>query len=314
MKTTLALGLAAVLAACAGSPESAPPPAPAASHGDVREGGEAAGIHNMAEVVPGVFRGAQPEGEKSFAYLASLGVKVALSVDGARPDVETAAKHGIRYVHVPMEYSGVTREEQVRMAKAAVEIEGPIFVHCHHGKHRGPAASSFVAMARTSMTPAECIADMRKAGTDPKYSGLYGDVGAFRPVTAAERASLTDADIGPVAKTSDLVESMVKVDAGFDRMKAVKKAMWKSPADMPDVKPSHEARILAERFRELARLNDSRLEAADFKGWVTESENASWDLEKAIEAGDGAAAAKALDRVNTTCNACHEVYRNHRKP
>jgi protein tyrosine phosphatase (PTP) superfamily phosphohydrolase (DUF442 family) len=306
MKTTIAAVLGLVLAACAG--------APAPQAGSLMDRGEAAGIHNLAEIAPGLFRGAQPEGEDSFALLASLGVRTLLSVDGSRPDVDGAARHGLRYVHVPVGYSGITRPEQLRIARAALDLPGPMFVHCHHGKHRGPAASGIAWMVRCGVSPEEVVADMRKAGTDPKYAGLYGDVVAFRPVTAEELATVTEEDIGPVAKLPDLVEAMVQVDASFDRMKAVKKAGWRTPASMPDVQPAHEARILAERFRELGRMEEAMRKPADFQGWREASEKAAWALEEALGKGDGAAAGAALDRVGTTCNACHDVYRNARKP
>ncbi len=315
MRNPAPLALALLLAACAAAPapETAPAPSLGLAPGVLMQRGEEAGIHNLAEAGPGILRGAQPEGDASFALLAELGVRTILSVDGSRPDVDGAARHGIRYVHVPIEYAGVRREEQLRIAKAALDIPGPMFVHCHHGRHRGPAASGIVMMVRGCGTPAQAVADMKLAGTDPKYAGLYADVAAFRPPTAAELSAVAPEDIGPVARVPDLVEAMVQVDLTFDRMKAVKKAGWRTPAAMPDVQPGHEARILAERFRELARTEGMKGKAADFRGWLEESEKAAWDLEKALGAGDGAAAGAAMDRVGTTCNACHDVYRNARK-
>src|SRR5689334_24070249 len=95
----LALAVALAGAACAS------PPAPAPSDpADLMARGEAAGVHNLAEVAPGLFRGAQPEGDAAFALLAGLGVKTLLTVDGSLPDAEGAARHGLRYVHVPVEY------------------------------------------------------------------------------------------------------------------------------------------------------------------------------------------------------------------
>jgi hypothetical protein len=188
-----------------------------------------------------------------------------------------------------------------------------MFVHCHHGKHRGPAACGIAWMARTGVSAAVVLEDMKTAGTDPKYAGLYGDVGAFRPVTEEELAAVKPGDLGPSARLPDLVEAMIQVDASFDRMKAVKKAGWRTPASMPDVQPAHEARILAERFRELGRMDEAKGKPADFQGWREDAEKAAWALEEALGQGDGSAAGTALDRVNTTCNACHDVYRNTRK-
>jgi len=305
MKATCVAALGLLLAACAG------PPAPEPTTLMAR--GEAAGVHNLAEVAPGLFRGAQPEGDGAFALLADLGVKTILTVDGSRPDVEGAAKHGIRYVHIPVEYSGITRGQQVLIAKAAIEIPGPLFVHCHHGKHRGPAACGIAWMARTGVSPDAVVADMRIAGTDPRYAGLYGDVVAFRPVTAGELAAVGDGDLVSVARLPDLTEAMVQVDMTFDRMKAVRKAAWRTPAAMPDVQPSHEARILAERFRELGRMEAAQAKPADFQAWREDAEKAAWALEEALGRDDGAAAGVAMDRIGTTCNACHDVYRNARK-
>jgi protein tyrosine phosphatase (PTP) superfamily phosphohydrolase (DUF442 family) len=269
----------------------------------------------MAEVAPGLFRGAQPEGDASFAHLAGLGVRTIVSVDGARPDAEGAARHGIRYVHLPMEYSGIPREEQVRIARVARDAEGGIFLHCHHGKHRGPAASAIAWMARDGCSPEAAIADMRAAGTDPRYEGLYDDVREFRPVTDEELAAVRPEDLGPAAKVPDFIEAMVRIDATFERMKAVRKAGWRTPASMPDVRPAHEARILAEHLREAARLDEARGRPDDFRGWLSDAERSAWDLETALREGGGGAdaAAAALDRVSASCGACHDVYRNRRR-
>ena len=44
--------------------------------------------------------------------LADMGVKTILSVDGKTPDVEAAKKLGMRYVHVPIQYRGITESER----------------------------------------------------------------------------------------------------------------------------------------------------------------------------------------------------------
>jgi hypothetical protein len=316
----LGLGLAAALSApaCSSTSEggpSEPAPAPVStgrSKEELHHEGEAAGIHGLAEVAPGLLRGAQPEGDASFALLAGLGVRTILSVDGSAPDVEAASRHGIRYVHIPTEYSGVTRDQQVKIAKVAQEAaaDGGLFVHCHHGKHRGPAASAVAWMSRDGASCEAAVADMKSAGTDPNYRGLYRDIMEFKPVTAEELARVKDADLPPVARVPDLVGSMVNVDRTFERVKAVKASGWKSPAGMPDVQPSHEARILAEQFRELLRLEEVKGKAEDFRGWAAKSEKAAWELEAAIKAGDGKAAAAALEVVSVSCKDCHARYRN----
>jgi protein tyrosine phosphatase (PTP) superfamily phosphohydrolase (DUF442 family) len=98
------------------------------------------GVENAYRLSPRLYSGGEPRGEQAFAALKSLGIKTAISVDGATPDAETARRYGIRYVHLPVGYDGISREQAVRIIKAARTLPGPVFVHCHHGKHRGPAA------------------------------------------------------------------------------------------------------------------------------------------------------------------------------
>ena len=317
LRPAAAFGLAAALAAvsCSTSASTGGPPVPAAATTPeaLQAEGEAAGIHHLAEVAPGLLRGAQPEGDASFALLARLGVRTILSVDGARPDAEAAARHGIRYVHLPMEYSGIPREEQARIAKVARDLPGGLFVHCHHGLHRGPAACAVAWMARDGTGPEEAAAMMKAAGTDPRYEGLYAAVAGFLPPTAEEMARVREEELAASARVPDLVEAMVALDGTFSRMKAVRRSGWKTPGDLPDVVPSHEARILAERFREVARLDEAKGMPADFRGWLSEAEKASWALEGALRAGDGGAAASSLDRVGAACGACHDQYRNRRR-
>ena len=56
----------------------------------------------------GLTSGGTPPGEPSFAFLAREGYRTIVSVDGARPDLESAHRHSRSYVHLPMSYDGRT--------------------------------------------------------------------------------------------------------------------------------------------------------------------------------------------------------------
>ena len=45
-------------------------------------------------------------------------MRTVISVDGARPDVVRAHSFGLRYVHLPIGYDGVPREQALRIARA----------------------------------------------------------------------------------------------------------------------------------------------------------------------------------------------------
>ena len=99
-------------------------------------------LPNSYRVTEKMISGGQPDGEAGFRELRDLGVKTIVSVDGAKPDVELAKKYGLRYVHLPHGYDGISDVRLKELAKAVRDLPGTIYIHCHHGKHRSPAAAA----------------------------------------------------------------------------------------------------------------------------------------------------------------------------
>jgi hypothetical protein len=302
------------------APNSTPAPKPdamgaqdgAAKTAAAPKGGRDVGhMHNVHAMTPRFVRGSAPVDENDFALLAKMGVKVVVSVDGARPDVASARKHGLRYVHVPFGYAGVPRSSQVLLYKAFTTLEGPFFIHCHHGKHRGPAACAVGLVGVEAWTPEQVVAEMKFAGTATKYDGLYALPGAFVKPTPAELAA-APAELPEVTPPAPFTEAMVELDGVFDRIKAVRTSKWSAPADHPDVDPSHEAVILAESFREMVRGATADKRAAAFVKHLADSETAAWDLAKALEKKslDPLKAQDAFARIEASCTACHSQHRD----
>ena len=94
------------------------------------------GLHNVRRVTDSILVGSEPGGEEAFRSLQSLGVQVILSVDGAAPNLELARKYGMRYIHIPIGYDGIDQQSALAMTRVARDIRGPLYVHCHHGRHR----------------------------------------------------------------------------------------------------------------------------------------------------------------------------------
>lgn len=185
----------------------------------------AAGIENLLQATDRVFSGSQPEGDEAFAALHKLGVKTLISVDGTKPDVERAAKFGLRYVHIPHGYDSISSNIAARLAKAAMTVEGPLSVHCHHGKHRGPAAVGIICQTTAGWTVNQALAWMKQAGTADDYAGLFRANAEFRlPTHLPSRVEV-----------SGLVDSMIEVDHRWDNLKAIQKAGWRVPANQPDL-------------------------------------------------------------------------------
>ncbi len=243
----------------------------------------AAGLHNVFRLSNRLYSGSQPEGDAGFASLRRLGVRTVISVDGATPDVELAKRFGLRYVHLPVGYDGVPRDKAIAAAKAVRDLPGPAYLHCHHGKHRGPAVAACVLLA-DGASPAAAAEVLRLAGTDPKYAGLVGVPRTFTPPTAAEWA--TPADFPPVSEVPTLAKLMVGVDERWDRLKATPSA--------------GDAVQLAELYREAARLP----RAAGFVGLLKEAEGNAESLAKSPDDNGLLAVGQKL------CGRCHAKHRD----
>jgi len=265
-------------------------------------------------VSPNLASSASPETDADFAALAKAGIKSIVSVDGAKPPADLARKHGLRYVHVPIGYDGISAPTALELSKtfATLHKDGPILVHCHHGKHRGPAACAIGRMVIDGVSADEAMAWMKQAGTDPKYSGLYASVAEFNVPSEADLATV-EALLLEAAPTPALRQAMVDIDAHWEALKVVKQAKWGATPDHPDIDPPHEATILAEAFRELGRHADVASRPADFQTWLAKSDEASVALSNALAKGavEVAAAEAQFAVIADACVACHKAHRDH---
>ncbi len=277
---------------------------------------EAPGLHNLFALGTKVFSGSSPEGEAGFAALAKLGVKTIISVDGAKPNLELAHKHGMRYVHVPHGYDGIAANAQAQLVKAAQVLPGPVFIHCHHGLHRGPVAAAVVCMNLDRWTPAQSEAWLKAAGTATNYAGLYQTVREFRPLTAQQLQALPS-EIPETSRVSGLVDLMVEIDERWDHLKAVRKAGYQVPKECPDVQPVHETVILWEQYREAQRLPESAQHGEKFLALLRSAESGAKEAEQLLRrfAADPrpetrAQLDKSFDALAQSCSSCHKAYRD----
>ena len=274
------------------------------------------GIENAFRLSPRLYSGGQPQSPESLAALKELGITTIVSVDGSAPDVESARKLGLHYVHLPIGYDGVDREQALRIIKATQTVSGPVFIHCHHGKHRGPTAAALSAMVIEGWDKAQAIAWMRVAGTSPDYPGLFATVNGFVSPTAQESAEVSNV-FPERAKTPPLVDMMVAIDATWDRIKACREAGFTTPANQPDLKPAHEAKMLVEHFLEVARLPEAQRKGADFARALDASRKLAAELESSLRqvangsnAETRSHAERLFQRNFQACSSCHATNRD----
>ena len=290
-KTVRALGLL-LLTSC-----SAPEPQPL----------HRPGLDNAYWLTDKVLSGAQPEGEAAFGELAALGVKTIISVDGAKPAVEAARRHGLRTVHLPIGYDGVPKERALELAKAIEELDGPLYIHCHHGQHRGPAAAVVACVVAGRMDPSRAVETLKLLGTGPQYVGLWASAREARKAEGSELHRLP-VDFRETAPVPPLTEAMVGVDVVFERLQLCAASGWRKPPEHPDVDPPHEALRLREIFYEIMRTDEFNARPAEFRALMEASRAESERLEGLLRSGGNAD--PAFLTLKQSCVDCHKGWRN----
>jgi protein tyrosine phosphatase (PTP) superfamily phosphohydrolase (DUF442 family) len=274
-------------------------------------------LENAYRLTDKVLAGAQPEGDKSFAALRDLGVKTIISVDGAKPDVETAHKYGLRYVHLPIGYDDVSPEEGRAIAKAIDEVEGPVYVHCHHGKHRSAAAVATACVMNGRLKPEQAESVLKTFGTGENYKGLWASALSAKPLPKAELDAV-HVQYREAAPIPPLAEAMVEIDQTMDRIKLAEKAGWLKPPSHPDVDPPHEALQLMEKLRELGRTPEVRAHPEAFRKLLSDGEAGAQTLHESLrewskhraQTTPPQAVVSSMRAVTSSCTACHKSFRD----
>jgi protein tyrosine phosphatase (PTP) superfamily phosphohydrolase (DUF442 family) len=271
---------------------------------------EAKHLPNPVRVTAGVISGGLPEGDAAFAELKDLGVKTIISVDGAKPDVATAEKYGLRYVHLPHGYDGIPEDRARLLAKGVRDLPRPIYVHCHHGKHRSPAAAAVACLGAGLIGQAEATQVLKVAGTGENYLGLFQSVERTQPLGKAVLDQVP-ADFPATAKIPVMAEAMIEIEHIHDRLKAIEKAGWKTPADQPALARDHEALLLREQFTELLRVPEMKDRPEGFRQLTGEAETLALALEEGLKSTiEPEVASKLFLAVSNNCKTCHREFRD----
>lgn len=271
------------------------------------------GIHNAVAYHPGYVSGSVPEGDAGFETLAAMGVKTIISVDGAEPEVDKAAARGMRYIHLPISYSGFDEQRKLQLVRATRDAmkDGPVYIHCHHGKHRSAGAAATVAASLGWETPQAGVERMKVSGTAPNYKGLYA-CAESATVLGANVIDAVPANFTAVARPSGFVKRMVEIDEINDHLKSIEKAGWTVPSDHPGLVPVAEAGRLADLYRVLADGQYAKRKPADFAAMLRDANKQAQSLEDLLAAGekDAGKLSGQFKLVVASCKDCHVRYRD----
>ena len=216
------------------------------------------------------------------------------------PDTETAKAHGMRYVHIPIGYDGLDEHAEKSLAQLVRQTSGRIFIHCHHGKHRGPAAAAIACMAEGEFDGENALRFLKQAGTDPRYAGLFRSVARYKRPTASDRLPR----LVEVAEVDPIAESMADLDRHFDDLKPDEKGAVSEEA----------ALVVKEVFRELTRTLAKSGEANSrddrFLKLLHTATKSADELHGALTTSSPQQLAKAYRRLAKQCVECHRAYRD----
>jgi protein tyrosine phosphatase (PTP) superfamily phosphohydrolase (DUF442 family) len=281
--------------------------------------GQYPGIVNVYRLSDTIITGSEPHDAEALGQLAAWGVKTVLSVDGKVPDVEAATALGLRYVHVPIRYRGITDDQILKIAKTFRELEGPFYVHCFHGKHRGPAAAAIGRVALDGLERDHAIAEMRQwCSTASKYEGLYSSV-ALSALPTADETAAYEFDFASAMSFEGVRDAMVVLTRSWDEVKLVARNGWKPSSEHPDIDALQSATHVSELMNACGQMEESKAYAADFHEMLAESQGHLGDVVEFLTAGrvEGTSEFLASDGLDAAFNAakkscltCHAVYRN----
>ncbi len=264
-------------------------------------------IHNLHMLSEGLYSGGEPPTSDHYAQLADLGIRTVVSVDAIAPDPQLAEPYGIQIVHLPIGYDSIDEQRALELAAVIKTLEHPIYVHCHHGKHRGPAALCVGAIGAGLITNDQAQEFMQTAGTSPKYTGLWNAAQSAQRIDESliERVH----ELPARAPVSSFVDAMGQVDRLHDRLWDMSEDDWKTPEDHPDLSPSAVSGQIHDLLRAMLHDEIVTQEGLGMRSMMMTSINAAAQVERDIDSGRFHDAIRSMDVLHQSCVDCHDKYR-----
>lgn len=273
-------------------------------------------LPNLIKFNDAVYSGGTPDGPLGFDELRSLGIKTVISVEAIPPDAEKARAKGLRYVHLPHGYDGISPTRRLQLSKAVATLDGPIYIHCHHGIHRSPAATAMVCVSLGWLNSEQGLATLRFAGTSSRYRGLYQSV---RDADLLNEEELRDAATEFVERIEvpPMTEKMVFLESLLASLEEQSKSGWERPGKDPDKTAEYQALLLKEHYREWLRegvsensVRESNTEV--FRRLVEDAKENARRLEKALGTirSPPSEISGRFEHVKNDCVECHRRFRD----
>ncbi|MDF1808280.1 MAG: hypothetical protein P1U42_01140 [Phycisphaerales bacterium] len=262
-------------------------------------------IENLYQLQEGFYSGGEPKNRAAYEQLASLGIRTVISVDAVAPDASLAGEYNIRVIHLPTSYDGINESRVKELAFAIQSTFKPIYVHCHHGKHRGPAALCAGAIATGYIDQDKAQSFMTKAGTSKHYPGLWDSVKQTRKLDSIKPVTLTEK-----AHLEGFAESMAEIDRANEQLWLCIENKLRAPEDHPDLSASSLAGQIHDMLRSLTHDETTQTEGFLFEEYLKDSIVLASQVEQSITNQDPDGALISMEKLTESCVECHSRFRD----
>ncbi|HYE97691.1 MAG TPA: tyrosine-protein phosphatase [Planctomycetota bacterium] len=144
------------------------------------------GLTHVAQLGPGVYRGAQPSAE-GFKALKEMGVKTVICFRSHHSTKAAVEDLGMTSVEMPLQADIVgstpPSEKQVEDFFRTVldPVRQPVYFHCAHGKDRTGTMAALYRIEVDGWTPEEAVEEMQAFGYHDNYKDLINFVRSYKP-------------------------------------------------------------------------------------------------------------------------------------
>jgi len=253
-----------------------------------------------------IWTGAAPADATAMRTLFDAGIRTVISVD-ALPSPLAPAGVEMRRVHLPVGYDGLSATVQDALLVAWRDCSKPLYIHCHHGKHRGPAAAVTLLRRLGRIDVAEGFTTLRACGTSFAYPGLYQSMREATGVTSATLQAL-EIPLQEHYQVGSLTAGMAALDRSWENVLESQRGGWQRTQRHPDAAPTAETAAVTEHLRVIATMPHAYPQS--FDSALARVIEASTRLEAAVARGDFLMAGRLASWMDSSCVACHAGHRD----